>query len=78
MKGWSAKQRATTKGSGDADRAFRPGPPKCKCGRRHVARAGSLCALCKREKKAAGVKITAKQRVARKKNIVIARMSKRK
>jgi len=49
--GWSAKERATMKGSGDADRSFRPDPPMCDCGRRHVHKAGVKCALCKKEQK---------------------------
>ena len=39
------------KGSGDADRSFRPDPPMCDCGRRHVHKAGVKCALCKKEQK---------------------------
>ena len=51
MKGWSAKEKETMKGSGDADRSFRPEPPMCKCGRRHVHKVGFKCFDCRKEQK---------------------------
>ena len=46
-----AVDKETMKGSGDADRSFRPAPPMCECGRRHVIREDRKCVFCVRERK---------------------------
>ena len=44
-----AMDKETMKGSGDADRSFRPEPPMCECGRRHVHKVGFPCFDCRKE-----------------------------
>ena len=46
-----AMDKETMKGSGDADRSFRPAPPMCECGRRHVHQVGFKCFVCRKEQK---------------------------
>ncbi len=45
------RRSMSDKGSGDADRNFRPGPSKCECGRSYVSKKGKKCIKCKREGK---------------------------